>query len=73
MEEIGSILSGEEGDAPVDFSIAVGLGHPKSIGTLRLASNNYKDYPLLDPKYFKDERDLDTYIKGKIINGFCID
>ena len=65
MEEIGLQEKREEGDSPVDFTIMVGLGHPKSTGILRLASNNYKDYPLLDPKYLKDDRDVNTYIKGK--------
>lgn len=38
--------------------------HPKSKGIVRLSSNNPSDLPLVDPKYFSDEDDVDTILRG---------
>lgn len=56
---------GKDGDLFHDFFVLVTLGHPKSSGTIKLASSDYKDHPLIDPKYFHNEKDLDTFVKGK--------
>jgi choline dehydrogenase len=41
---------------------------PKSRGTVKLASSNPKDTPLIDHNYFADSEDLDTLIKGCYIS-----
>ncbi|XP_052803733.1 L-sorbose 1-dehydrogenase-like [Mya arenaria] len=38
--------------------------HPKSRGTLRLRSKDPYDYPVIDPRYFSDKRDLEVMIGG---------
>jgi choline dehydrogenase-like flavoprotein len=40
------------------------LMRPKSRGTLRLASNDPKADPLIDPNYLDDEDDMDRLLKG---------
>ncbi|MEM6801950.1 MAG: GMC family oxidoreductase N-terminal domain-containing protein [Bacteroidota bacterium] len=44
--------------------INVGLVQPKSKGSLRLASADPKDAPLIDPNYLSDPQDLKAYIQG---------
>ncbi|WAR12782.1 DHGL-like protein [Mya arenaria] len=46
------------------FSTVISLLDPRSVGTIRLKSDDPFEYPLIDPKYFSDNRDVDTYIKG---------
>lgn len=46
------------------YHINVGLIQPKSKGTIRLASNDPKDAPLINPNYLGEEEDVKTYIKG---------
>ena len=44
------------------------LLRPKSIGTVRLASNNYQDHPIIDPQYLKHSDDVNTLVDAlKII------
>lgn len=38
--------------------------HPKSKGTVRLSSNNPLDLPLIDPKYFSNDEDVETILRG---------
>lgn len=38
--------------------------HPKSKGTVELASSDYRDKPLIDPKYLSNEDDIEVLIKG---------
>ncbi|XP_060081139.1 glucose dehydrogenase [FAD, quinone]-like [Ylistrum balloti] len=52
------------GVVPEGFSIALLLIQPKSKGSLRLASRDPFDYPLLDPNYLADMEDIQSYIKG---------
>ncbi|CAG9765096.1 unnamed protein product [Ceutorhynchus assimilis] len=40
------------------------LLHPKSRGTVRLASKNPLDQPLIDPQYLSDPRDVAVLIEG---------
>lgn len=40
------------------------LLHPRSKGHLRLQSNNYLDYPILEPNFFSDWRDLESLVDG---------
>ena len=46
------------------YGLVVILGKPKSRGTVRLASRNAADHPVVDPAYFADPEDMDTMIKG---------
>ena len=44
------------------------LLRPKSMGTIRLASNNYQDHPIIDPQYLKHPDDVKTLVEAlKII------
>lgn len=46
------------------YSYAVVLLHPKSKGTVRLASANSADAPLIDPNYLDESDDADALVKG---------
>ena len=45
-------------------SITVTLLHPQSRGSIRLASSNPKDPPLIDPKYLSYQDDINVLIEG---------
>ncbi|XP_069103977.1 glucose dehydrogenase [FAD, quinone]-like isoform X2 [Argopecten irradians] len=49
---------------PEGFSVAIFLIQPKSNGTLRLASRDPFDYPLVDPNYLQHPGDVKAYIQG---------
>ena len=46
------------------YSCHVCLLRPYSRGTVSLASAKYNDAPLINPNFLKDNRDIDTLIKG---------
>ena len=46
------------------FCVFVALTHPRSRGTIRLKTSDPFDYPLIDPQYFNDQRDVDDIIGG---------
>ena len=46
------------------FTIMVSLLHPRSIGSLRLQSNDPFDSPIFDPRYMTDKRDEDDLLAG---------
>ncbi|XP_053397531.1 L-sorbose 1-dehydrogenase-like [Mercenaria mercenaria] len=46
------------------ISFSVINTHPKSRGTLRLRSNDPFDYPVLDPRYLQEQKDVDDLIAG---------
>ena len=46
------------------YSIHATLLRPKSHGTVRLASNDVKDMPLIDPNFLADQDDLNRLAKG---------
>ena len=48
-------------------SFAVILSHPHSKGTIKLKSNDPLEDPLIDPKYFSDDREIETMIKGILL------
>ena len=37
---------------------------PKSVGTVKLASSNFRDIPLIDPAFLEDPEDLETLVAG---------
>ena len=46
------------------YSCHVCVLRPKSRGTVKLASADPADHPLIDPAFLKDERDVDTLLRG---------
>lgn len=40
------------------------LLHPVSVGEITLASNDPRDYPVINGNYFADSRDIDSLYKG---------
>jgi choline dehydrogenase len=46
------------------YAIMVGLMKPKSRGTVRLASADPADAPVVDPNYFAEAADVDAYVAG---------
>jgi len=44
--------------------IDINQQRPKSVGRVRLASNNPCDHPLIDPNYFADPQDLHELLSG---------
>ena len=49
------------------------LLRPKSIGTIRLASNNYQDHPIIDPEYLKHPDDVKTLVEALKISKNVLD
>ena len=46
------------------FVLLPKLLHPKSVGSIRLKSQNPFDYPLIDPGYLEDEQDVEILLDG---------
>ncbi|XP_060603875.1 glucose dehydrogenase [FAD, quinone]-like [Ruditapes philippinarum] len=46
------------------FNFIVSITNPKSRGTVRLKSSDPFDYPLIDPQYLTDKRDVENFIGG---------
>lgn len=46
------------------FSTVMSLLDPRSVGTIKLKSNDPFDYPDIDPQYLTDKRDIDAYVRG---------
>jgi choline dehydrogenase-like flavoprotein len=44
--------------------IDINLERPRSLGSLRLASADPQDHPLIDPNYFSNSQDLDELLRG---------
>lgn len=44
------------------FSTVVSASHAKSKGTITLRSTDPFDYPIIDPQYLTDQRDIDDFI-----------
>ena len=40
------------------------LSRPKSSGTIRLASSNHQDHPIIDPQYLTHEDDVNTLVEA---------
>ena len=45
------------------FTSVIYLNDPRSKGTIKLKSTDPFDYPLIDPQYLEDERDVQTLIR----------
>ena len=46
------------------FNTVISPTHPKSRGTIKLRSTDPFDYPILDPQYLTDKRDIEEFIAG---------
>ena len=46
------------------FNMIMSVTHPKSKGTIKLRSSDPFDYPILDPQYLTDQRDVYDFIAG---------
>ena len=46
------------------FSVVICLIDPKSVGTLKLKSSDPFVYPVIDPRYIEEKRDVDAYVRG---------
>ena len=46
------------------FLLLPKLLHPKSVGTIRLKSQNPFEYPLIDPEYLEDDQDVEVLLDG---------
>lgn len=44
--------------------IDINLNRPRSSGSVRLASSDPMDHPLIDPNYFSDPQDIDVLLRG---------
>ena len=62
-DEIAEEVLNKDPNIP-GFSVSISLLDPKSVGTLKLASSDPFDYPIIDPQYLTDQRDVETYIRG---------
>ena len=49
------------------------LLRPKSMGTIRLASSNYQDHPIIDPQYLKHPDDVKTLVEALKISKNVLD
>lgn len=45
-------------------TVPVTLLHPKSLGSVKLSSNSYLDYPAIDVNYFDHPDDMRTMMRG---------
>ncbi len=54
-----------ENDTGIErFNFAIELLRSKGMGTIKLASANPEDKPLIDPNFFSDEEDLEKMVDG---------
>lgn len=51
------------------LTLAPNVARPASRGTVRLASADYRDKPLVDPRYFTDDQDAD---EAKLVAGIKV-
>ena len=62
-DEIAEELFNKDKNVP-GYTVSMSLLDPKSVGTLKLASDDPFDYPIIDPQYLTDKRDVDAYVRG---------
>ncbi|XP_044761088.1 glucose dehydrogenase [FAD, quinone]-like [Coccinella septempunctata] len=51
-------------DSSTDLSIDMYILHPKSTGSVKLRSNNPRDFPLVDPGTLNEEDDATVFLEG---------
>ena len=49
------------------FMLAPALLQPRSVGTVRLASADFRSPPLIDPRYLTHQQDVDVLLEGNKI------
>ena len=57
------LVRGRKGALP-GIQIDINQQRPRSLGKVRLANSNPREYPLIDPNYLSDPEDLEELIKG---------
>ena len=62
-EDIAKSVLNKDPNVP-GFTVSMSLLDPKSVGTLKLKSDDPFDYPLIDPQYLSDKRDVNAYIRS---------
>ena len=62
-DEISAEIMNKDPNVP-GFTVSMSLLDPRSVGTIRLKSSDPFDYPIIDPQYLSDRRDVDAYIRG---------
>ena len=62
-DEIAKEFLAERPNMP-GFATCLAHNDPRSVGTIRLKTADPFDYPLIDPRYLTDVRDVETYIKA---------
>ena len=70
-EEYFEAHADEKGKDGITFVFC--LLRPKSIGTIRLASTNPIDHPIIDPEYLKDPEDLKVVMDGLKLSKKILD
>lgn len=61
-------VSSPSPDAMDKVFFGVSLMRPESVGTIRLASSNPDDHPLIDPKLYDVPTDIERMIDGYFYN-----
>lgn len=46
------------------FNLLVNYARPRSRGSIKLKSNNFRDDPIIDPNYFSVKQDLEILVEG---------
>ena len=70
-KEYLEVYSNERGKDGMSFAFCT--LRPKSIGTIKLASNNPMDHPIIDPEYLKDPEDMKVAIDGLKLSKKILD
>ncbi|MEU1514920.1 GMC family oxidoreductase N-terminal domain-containing protein [Streptomyces sp. NPDC005811] len=60
----GTLFSGEDIAGRSGYTIAAILLQPRSRGTVRLASTDPEEHPVIDPRYLSHPEDLATFVRG---------
>lgn len=62
-DDIAEEIMNKDPNVP-GYTVSMSLLDPKSVGTLKLKSTDPFDYPIIDPQYLSDKRDVDAYVRG---------
>ena len=63
-DEIAKDVLTDDPDNTPGCTVSVSHLDPRSVGTIRLRSDDPYEYPLIDPQYLTDRRDVESIIRG---------
>ena len=63
-DDVAKEMVADDPDNTPGCTISVSHLDPRSVGKLRLRSKDPYEYPLIDPQYLTDRRDIDAIIRG---------